>query len=62
MTPNLRSTTELKAHVERTYPPDHPGRAAVLALPDDIGVEEFRATLPLLLRLLRMKPAEERPP
>jgi hypothetical protein len=56
------STTELKATVERDYPPEHPARAYVAALRDEMDPAEYRAQLPVLVRLLRMKPPGSGPP
>jgi len=56
------STVELKAHVERTLAPGHPGREAVLALPDQMDEAAYDAALPLLVRLLRFRSTGEGPP
>ncbi len=52
---SLVSTIEVKSHVERTLPPGHPGREAVLALPDQMDEAAYDAALPILLRLLRLR-------
>jgi hypothetical protein len=57
MTPVL--TLKVKAHVERTLPPGHPGREAVMALPDQMDEAAYDAAFPILLRLLRLRGAEE---
>jgi hypothetical protein len=46
---------EAKRLAERDLPPGHPGRAAVLALPDELDEASFDAVLLLLVRVLRMK-------
>jgi hypothetical protein len=53
------STVTIKAHVERTLPPGHPGREAVLALPDQMDEASFDAVSPFIIHLLRLRPSEE---
>ena len=62
MSPSVISTVELKAHVERTFAPDAPGREAVLALPDQMDRAAWDAALPILVRLLRLRSTGEGPP
>lgn len=62
MTESPIITSELKAHVERTFVPGALGREAVLALPDQMDQAAWNAALPLLVRLLRFRPASEGPP
>jgi hypothetical protein len=47
--------TNSKRLAEREYSPGHPGREALLALPDEMDEASFDAALPILVRLLRMK-------
>jgi hypothetical protein len=56
------TTVEVKSHVERTYPLNHPARAVFAALPDRMDAHEFDATLPLLVRVLRMRGDPGGPP
>lgn len=51
---------EAKRFAERDYLPGHAGRAAVLALPDEMDEASFDAVLPLLVRLLRAKQETDR--
>ena len=50
-----------KAAVFADFPAGHPGREAVLALPDRISVGTFDSLFPVLLRLLRAPSAGGRP-
>lgn len=52
MTPSL---ADVKALAARDLPPGHPGREALLAIPDDTTREAVRAAFPLLVRLLKQK-------
>ena len=52
---DLRSAKSLLA---RELRPGHPGREAVLALPDELEVTAFDGLFPSLLRLLRLRPTE----
>lgn len=56
-----------KATVAEDFAPGHPGREALLALPDQVSERNFDETFPLLLRLLRTPwvgdgPARSDPP
>lgn len=43
------------------FPPGHPGREAILALPDEISAGQFDAVFPLLVRLLKTPTSGGRP-
>lgn len=47
------SLTAAKAAVAEDLPPGHPGREALLALPDAIPASRFDAIFPILVRLLK---------
>lgn len=49
--------TAAKRGVAEALPPGHPGREAVLALPDHLSEREFDSLFPLVLRLLRTPPS-----
>lgn len=42
-----------KAAIAGDFPPGHPGREALLALPDEIPESRFDAIFPILVRLLK---------
>lgn len=47
-----------KVEVTRGLAPGHPGREALLALPDELEATAFDAIFPSILRLLRLRPVE----
>lgn len=50
-----------KAAAAEELPPGHPGREAILALPDRMGAPAFDAVFPLLVRLLKTPSSGGRP-
>ena len=48
---------ELKGDARAGYPPSHPYRLAVEALPDSVSAAEFQAQLRILLPLSRVREA-----